>query len=43
MRIENLFFDGTLDPSGGALQPDPAAPGHGLTLRRSDAEPFRVA
>jgi L-alanine-DL-glutamate epimerase-like enolase superfamily enzyme len=43
VRIENLFFDGTLDPTGGVLRPDPDAPGHGLTLRRSDAEPFRVA
>jgi L-alanine-DL-glutamate epimerase-like enolase superfamily enzyme len=42
VRIETLFFDGTLDPTGGAVQPDPAAAGHGLTLRRTDAEPFRV-
>jgi len=42
VRIETLFFDGTLEPTGGVLRPDPAAPGHGLTLRRTDAEPFRV-
>ncbi len=42
VRIETLFFDGTLEPTGGVLQPDPAALGHGLTLRRTDADPFRV-
>ena len=39
VRIESLFFDGTLDPTGGAIRPDPAAPGLGLTLRTADAEP----
>lgn len=28
---------------GGILRPDPAAPGHGLTLRGADIEPYRVA
>lgn len=32
VRIERMFFDGTLDPTGGALHLDPAAPGHGLAL-----------
>jgi L-alanine-DL-glutamate epimerase-like enolase superfamily enzyme len=32
VRIERMFFDGTLDPTGGALHLDPIAPGHGLTL-----------
>ncbi len=41
VRIETRFFDGTLDPSGGVLTPS-TAPGNGLTLRSSDAEPFRV-
>ncbi|NYI41488.1 enolase C-terminal domain-like protein [Demequina lutea] len=41
VRIESLFFDGTLDPLGGVLRPTDA-PGNGLTLRLSDAEPFRV-
>jgi L-alanine-DL-glutamate epimerase-like enolase superfamily enzyme len=41
VRIESRFFDGTLDPSGGVLRPS-TAPGNGLTLRSSDAEPFRV-
>lgn len=33
VRIEQMFFEGTLDPSGGALHPDPAARGNGLTAR----------
>jgi L-alanine-DL-glutamate epimerase-like enolase superfamily enzyme len=42
VRIERLFFDGTLDPSGGDLRPS-EEPGNGLTLRAQDAEKFRVA
>jgi L-alanine-DL-glutamate epimerase-like enolase superfamily enzyme len=42
VRIESMFFDGTLDPAGGVIRPDPAAPGHGLTLRRSDADRYRA-
>jgi L-alanine-DL-glutamate epimerase-like enolase superfamily enzyme len=42
-RIEQLLFDGALDPDGGALRPDPGRPGHGMTLRAADAEPFRRA
>jgi hypothetical protein len=38
-----MVFDGTLDPAGGALRPDPGRPGLGLTLKESDAAPFRVA
>jgi L-alanine-DL-glutamate epimerase-like enolase superfamily enzyme len=40
-RIERMFFDGALDPDGGALTPDPGRPGLGLELRTADAEPFR--
>ena len=29
VRIENMFFDGTLDPVGGTVRPDPDAPGSG--------------
>jgi len=43
VRIETLFFDGTLDPAGGVLRPRDDAVGNGLTLRENDAEPFRVA
>jgi L-alanine-DL-glutamate epimerase-like enolase superfamily enzyme len=42
VRIESLFFDGALDPAGGVLRLDAKAPGNGLTLRRADAEPYRV-
>ncbi len=42
VRIEDMFFDGALDPAGGAVRPDPNAPGLGLTPRRADAEPYRV-
>jgi len=42
-RIEQLLFDGTLDPHGGALAPDPDQPGLGLQLRTTDAERYRRA
>ncbi len=42
VRIESLFFDGTLDPQGGLLRPDPDAPGNALTLREIDVEEFRT-
>ncbi len=42
VRIETMFFDGALDPAGGTVRPDPDAPGHGLTLRASDAERYRT-
>jgi L-alanine-DL-glutamate epimerase-like enolase superfamily enzyme len=41
-RIERLFFDGCPDPMHGTL-PTPDGPGHGLTLRTTDAEEYRVA
>ena len=40
-RIERMFFDGTLDPEGGVLTPDPERPGLGLDLRSADAEHYR--
>lgn len=43
VRIESMFFDGTLDPVGGSLTPDPQAPGNGLTLRQAEAAGYRVA
>jgi L-alanine-DL-glutamate epimerase-like enolase superfamily enzyme len=42
IRIESQFFDGTLDPTGGAVSPDRSAPGHGLTLRRESAQRYRT-
>jgi L-alanine-DL-glutamate epimerase-like enolase superfamily enzyme len=40
-RIERMLFDGTLDPAGGVLTPDPDRPGLGLELRSADAERYR--
>ncbi len=40
-RIEGMLFDGTLDPAGGVLTPDPDRPGLGLELRSADAERYR--
>ena len=37
-----MFFDGTLDPTGGALVLDPTAPGHGLTLLTDVAGRYQV-
>jgi L-alanine-DL-glutamate epimerase-like enolase superfamily enzyme len=42
VRIEHLFFDGALDPKGGALCPHPTAPGHGLHLRRKVASRYQA-
>jgi L-alanine-DL-glutamate epimerase-like enolase superfamily enzyme len=42
VRIESMFFDGTLDPTGGVIRPDPSAPGLGLTQRHADTERYRI-
>jgi L-alanine-DL-glutamate epimerase-like enolase superfamily enzyme len=42
VRIESMFFDGALDPTGGTITPRPA-PGNGLTLRSADADRYRVS
>ena len=42
VRIERMLFGATLDPDGGTLRPDRARPGHGLELKRADAEHYRV-
>ncbi|MGB6209033.1 enolase C-terminal domain-like protein [Mycobacterium sp.] len=43
VRLEGLAFDGVLEPEpGGLLRPDRTAPGHGLTVKHADLEPFRV-
>jgi L-alanine-DL-glutamate epimerase-like enolase superfamily enzyme len=41
VRIENLFFHGTLDPGGGSVRPADA-PGNGLAFRSTDARQYRV-
>lgn len=43
VRIERMFFDGALQPEHGRLRPDRSRPGHGLELKRADAERYRVA
>jgi L-alanine-DL-glutamate epimerase-like enolase superfamily enzyme len=42
VRLEGILFDGALAPVHGRLEPDPAVAGHGLVLRRADAERFRA-
>jgi L-alanine-DL-glutamate epimerase-like enolase superfamily enzyme len=40
-RIETMLFDGVLSPQGGAMSPQREVPGHGLSLKAPDAEPYR--
>jgi len=43
VRIESMLFDGTLDPTGGAIRPAEDRSGHGLTLRSDGAaEDYRI-
>ncbi|HEX6938235.1 MAG TPA: enolase C-terminal domain-like protein [Longimicrobiales bacterium] len=41
-RIERMFFDGAIEPRGGALRPDRSRPGLGLELRRPDVQRYIV-
>lgn len=41
-RIERLFFDGVLQPSGGTVRPDVSVPGNGLLFKEADAQRYRV-
>jgi L-alanine-DL-glutamate epimerase-like enolase superfamily enzyme len=43
VRIERMFFDGFLEPENGLLRPDLSRPGHGLELRRADAQRYAVS
>ena len=43
VRIEQRLFDGGPRMAGGELVLDGDAPGHGMTWRAADAEPFRTA
>ena len=38
VRVERMLFDGVLDPEHGELRPDRSQPGHGLRLKRVEAE-----
>jgi L-alanine-DL-glutamate epimerase-like enolase superfamily enzyme len=42
-RIENLLFDGVLQPQAGALVPDSTRAGFGLELRRAEARPYSIS
>jgi L-alanine-DL-glutamate epimerase-like enolase superfamily enzyme len=42
-RVDHLLFDGALDPVGGCLRPAGDRAGLGVTLKRQDAERFRIA
>jgi L-alanine-DL-glutamate epimerase-like enolase superfamily enzyme len=42
VRIERMFFDGFLEPDGGAVRPDRARPGLGVEFKRADAERYAV-
>jgi len=42
-RIEGMLFEGALPPRGGAMAPDRDRPGHGMDLRPSTADRYRVA
>ncbi len=41
VRLEDMFFDGALDPTGGTVRPLTGV-GHGLTLRTDDVAEYRV-
>jgi L-alanine-DL-glutamate epimerase-like enolase superfamily enzyme len=41
-RIESMLLDGAIVARGGELKPDLSSPGLGLTLKRADAEQYRV-
>lgn len=42
VRIENMLFDGALQPQEGHLRPDPNRLGLGLELKTSDAEHWKI-
>jgi L-alanine-DL-glutamate epimerase-like enolase superfamily enzyme len=41
-RIESMLLDGAPTPVNGTIAPDLSRPGHGLTLKAQDAEPYRL-
>jgi L-alanine-DL-glutamate epimerase-like enolase superfamily enzyme len=42
VRIENMLFEGVLQPEDGCLRPDSERPGLGLVFKRQDAERWRI-
>jgi len=43
VRLEQLLFDGVVEPVQGTLRPDRSRPGHGLTFKHADAARFAIA
>ena len=43
VRIERMFFEGAPTPRGGEIHADFSRPGHGLTLKRADAERYAIS
>jgi L-alanine-DL-glutamate epimerase-like enolase superfamily enzyme len=41
-RIERLLFEGAVEPKQGKLAPDLTRPGHGLSLRKKEAQRFAL-
>lgn len=41
-RIEQMFFDGAIKPSGGMLRPDSSRPGFGLECKLPDMEKYKI-
>ncbi len=42
VRLERMLFDGLPELRDGALVPDAARPGHGMALKRDDAQRFAI-
>jgi L-alanine-DL-glutamate epimerase-like enolase superfamily enzyme len=42
VRIENMLFDGVVQPENGTLQPDLTRPGLGIDFKYNDAEKYKV-
>jgi L-alanine-DL-glutamate epimerase-like enolase superfamily enzyme len=40
VRVEAMLFDGVPQPAGGSLRPDRSVAGHGLALKRAEAEKY---
>jgi L-alanine-DL-glutamate epimerase-like enolase superfamily enzyme len=40
VRIEQMLFDGVIEPRQGLLYPDASCPGLGLEIKRSDAAKY---
>ncbi len=43
VRVEQMFFDGIVQPKEGTLTPDLTRPGLGLEFKRADAKRYAIA